>query len=59
MLGLGQDVGGWGRCQTAEMGALPFISSENRMTPKLTFYWTSLRYITVRLQANDILLDPR
>ena len=26
--------------------------------PKVTFYWTSLGYITVRLQADDILLDP-
>ena len=46
------------RLKHAEMGRLPLISSGNRMTPELTFYWTSLGYITVRLQADDILLDP-
>ena len=28
------------------------------MAPKLTFYWASLGYITVRLHVDEILLDP-
>ena len=46
------------RLKHAEMGRLPLISSGNRMAPKFTFYWASLGYITVRLQADAILLDP-